>query len=147
MSEGATNAPVPSKLVFLYELASLPPATKVRFVGCVLQYDVLNGQLLLEHAYPKNAHPVPRVSVDVSLVLESTASSALRHGCWINVIGYTQNSGVHARKRKDSLHRRDEVVSLQAILIWDAGSLRIRDYENTLEEQRLVQQQLQAHPK
>lgn len=143
MSEGATNGPVPSKFVFLHEVASLPSATKVRLLGCVVQYDTTKGRLLLEHAYPKNAHPIPHIFVDTELVLESTPPSLYQQGSWINIIGYVRNPDLHNRKRRDNLSNgKSEIVSVQAILIWDAGALRTGDYEDILEEQRLAQRQL-----
>jgi len=148
MSELATNAPVASKFVFLHDIGSLAPATKIRFLGCIVDYHTAEGRLLLEHAYPKDTHPVPRVSVDINLVLESLQTSILRSGTWINVIGYTRDARPHGRKRKKSMSRSDEAPpSVQAILIWDAGALRLRDYEITLEEQRQVQRQLETHCK
>lgn len=111
----------------------------------IVDYDLGKGELLLEHAYPIHAHPVPRISVDINLVLESTHSSALQQGSWINVIGYTRVSRTRGRPKKQSLPgTRIEGVSLQAILIWSAGSLRIGEYEATLEEQRLLQQRLKS---
>ncbi|EXJ84975.1 hypothetical protein A1O3_05650, partial [Capronia epimyces CBS 606.96] len=141
MNGSASNGPTPSKFVFISELPALPAATKVRFLGCVVEYDSLRGRLLLEHTYPKNAHPIPRASVDVNLVLESTPSSALERGRWINVIGYTQSTHHRFRKRKaDSAHVPDQAVPLQAILIWDAGPLRIADYETALEDHSQIRQ-------
>ncbi|KIW11124.1 hypothetical protein PV08_10424 [Exophiala spinifera] len=144
MNESSTNGPVASVLVFLHEIASLPPETKVRLLGCVVDYDMVKGQLILEHAYPKHILPTPRVSVDVNLSLETVDSSVLRTGAWVNIIGYTRITGLKSRRSKAHLHQsrdRDELPAMQAILIWPTRVLRIEDYEITLEEQRSIARQ------
>ncbi|EHY55385.1 hypothetical protein HRR83_008830 [Exophiala dermatitidis] len=144
MNEFSNNGPAPSRFVFLSELPSLPAATKVRFLGCVVGYDTLNGRLLLEHAYPKNKQPAPRASVDINLILETTPSSTLEKGRWLNIIGYIQNTHGHSRRLKARLAcSTDPVVSVQAILLWDAGPLRLADYEATLQGQSQLRKQLE----
>ena len=108
----------------------------------VTQYDTTKGQLALEHAYPRSAHPIPRVSVDVNLILESAPPTAFQLGTWINVIAYTRQPQLRSRTDKNNIALTgNDAVSLRAILIWDAGAIRLRDYENALEEQNLVQRQ------
>ncbi|KIW61456.1 hypothetical protein PV05_01576 [Exophiala xenobiotica] len=143
MSEFATNGPAASKFVFLKDIASLPPNTKVRLIGCIVDYDIARGQIVLEHAYPKNIQPISRVLVDIDLVLETTEPSTLITGSWINVIGYTRRTRLNIRKSKAQLRQPvNESSSLQAVLIWTAGALKITDYEITLEEQRSAQKKL-----
>lgn len=116
----------------------------------MVQYDTAKGQVLLEHAYPQNSQPTPQIFVDVTLVLESTESSTFRPGTWVNVIGYTQSSHLRAQKKRKSNsvpQHTSRKVCLQAVLVWDAGSFRIRDFESTLEEQRLVQMHLNSDSK
>ncbi|EXJ85840.1 hypothetical protein A1O1_06209 [Capronia coronata CBS 617.96] len=148
MTQSASNGPTPSRFVFLSEIPSLPAATKVRFLGCVVDYDSLSGRLLLEHAFPKAAQPGPHALIDVNLILESTPSSVLERGRWVNVIGYVQNAHQGGRKRKATqLHNKDLPVFVQAILMWDAGPLRIADYEATLEEQIQMHRQIERRNK
>ncbi|KAK5233401.1 hypothetical protein LTR67_003809 [Exophiala xenobiotica] len=143
MSEFATNGPVASKFVFLKDVATLPPNTKVRLLGCIVDHDTAKGQIILEHAYPKNAKPIPHVLVDIDLVLESIEPSILSTGSWINVIGYTRTTQRGVRKSKARLRQpEDESSFLQAVLVWTAGALKITDYEITLEEQRSAQKNL-----
>ncbi|KAK5454106.1 hypothetical protein LTS15_006106 [Exophiala xenobiotica] len=143
MSEFATNGPVASKFVFLKDVATLPPNTKVRLLGCIVDHDTAKGQIILEHAYPKNAKPIPHVLVDIDLVLESIEPSILSTGSWINVIGYTRSTQRGVRKSKAKLRQpEDESSFLQAVLVWTAGALKITDYEITLEEQRSAQKKL-----
>ena len=81
--------------------------------------------------------------VDIDLVLESTEPSTLVTGTWVNVIGYTRSTRLHVRKSKAQLRQPEgESSSLQAVLIWTAGALKITDYEITLEEQRSAQKKL-----
>ena len=112
------------------------------FCRSIVQYELAQGRVLLEHAYPKNASPIPRVWADASLVLETTKPSTLAEGVWINIIGYTQAPPRPSRKKNaQHLQHADLTASLQAVLIWDAGTVRIGDYEHTLEEQNRVQRQ------
>ncbi|EXJ67163.1 uncharacterized protein A1O5_09810 [Cladophialophora psammophila CBS 110553] len=143
MTEGAPNGPVPSRLVFIHEIPSLPAASKVRLLGCIVQYDAIKGQILVEHAYPRSASPIPRLWVDINLVLENAKPTLLEPGTWINAIGYTRSSGWQTGK-KSGKKPQDlyETVFLQAVLIWDATAVRIEDYEDILEEQRRVRRQL-----
>ena len=102
-----------------------------------MEYNIARGRLLLQHAYPKHARPIPHVSVDVNLILETTQSSVFQSGNWVNVIGYVRKTQLRNRK-EFSLRSAKDTVSVQAILIWDAGALRIDGYENTLEELKLL---------
>lgn len=62
-------------------------------------------------------------------------------GTWVNVIGYAQNTRRHKQKMKDNnLPINEDMTDLQATVVWDADSLRISDYEETLNEQRLAQE-------
>ena len=67
-------------------------------------------------------------------------------GTWINVIGYTLALPRLTRTRNMSSARDggQQAALLQAVLIWDAGAVRAGEYENTLSEQRCVQEQLLA---
>ena len=106
----------------------------------MLDYDSCKGHVLLEHSYPKASLIVPTILVDVSLILESTDPVALRRGTWVNVIGYTKHTILHGGNHKPT----GTTVTLQAVLLWDAGVIRINDYENILEDQKLAQQQSKA---
>lgn len=109
----------------------------------VVDYDIVKGQLVLEHAYPSHIRPIPRVSVDVKLILETVDASLLRTGAWVNIIGYSRLTGPKSRRNKAKTQQgsRVEIPSMQAVLMWPAGALRVEDYEITLEEQRSAQKQ------
>lgn len=106
----------------------------------MVRYDIPDARLLLEHAHHQGPGPA-RVYVDVNLILESTKPATLQNGCWVNVIGYTQGTPIHGRAKRGLANQATPAVAcVQAILIWDAGAISLSDYENTLEEQRRVQQ-------
>lgn len=110
----------------------------------VVQYDLLKGHLLLEHAFPKTTQSKYQVWVDVNLVLENIDSQVLCHGTWVNVIGYTRHTTSQGASKDVVEQNSGKGITLQAILIWDAGPLRGNDYTSTLEEQRLAQRQVKA---
>jgi len=135
------NGPAPSKLVFLHDLAKLPRGSKVRFLGYVTEYNTHQGSLTVEHAYPEDAQPTPRATVDVRLVLETVTARDLQVGRWLNIIGYIV-SDPWARKRKrlsvsNSLTTEETLV--QAILIWNAGAIRLANYEPVLARSQIMQ--------
>ena len=115
-------------------------AILLTFRRSIVQYEPVEACVVLEHAYPKDASPIPRIRVDISLVLENVKSTTLAAGAWINVIGYILALPRSIRKKRDDrLRCADQSAHLQAVLIWSAGAIRIGEYEHTLEEQRLVQ--------
>ncbi|KEF62580.1 uncharacterized protein A1O9_00553, partial [Exophiala aquamarina CBS 119918] len=141
----ATSAPAPSRFVFISELSSLPSDTKVRCLGCVVRYDLAEGRLLLEHAFPKLVQSRYQIWVDVNLVLESIDPQALYQGSWVNIIGYTRHTpSLGESKDGPEQQNSEQCLTLQAVLIWDAGPLQINDYTSTLEEQRLIQRRSKA---
>ncbi|KAJ9611400.1 hypothetical protein H2200_004584 [Cladophialophora chaetospira] len=141
MADGVSNGPMASKWVFIHQVPSLASGTKVRLLGCIVDYDIAKGQILLEHAYPKDAPTVPSLWVDVSLVVENTKSTTLSHGTWLNVVGYVRgNRRQTGRKSGSHLQKGPQAAPLQAVLIWDAGAVRVGEYEYTLEEERRARQ-------
>ncbi|KAF7512757.1 hypothetical protein GJ744_000324 [Endocarpon pusillum] len=143
---GITHGPLPSRHIFLHEIAKQPTATKVRFLGCVASYDVLTALLVLEHAYPQDLPQVPRVSVDLSLVLESLRPDQLQSGTWLNIIGYVSKCA--PTKNRVPVPGRMSMgtgrSSIQALVVWNAGALRIGDYEKILSQQQNMRKQLQT---
>ncbi|RMZ88073.1 hypothetical protein DV736_g4708, partial [Chaetothyriales sp. CBS 134916] len=147
-----------SQLVFLHELHKYKAGTKVRFIcwygpfsplGCLgppdrsstLEYDTTTGLLLVEHAYPATAPQTPRAHVDINLIIETTKPELFERGAWINVIGYVlalrqqlaRSSSTAPAPNKETTVNYTRV---QAILVWDAGSLTISDYEASVEKHR-----------
>ena len=101
----------------------------------VIDYDVSRGVLLLHHAYTPGETPVPLVEVDVQLVLESITRHDLQQGAWLNVVGYVRRSEEQQKSKKaPDAHASNmaQGLRIQAILLWDAGAVLIREYEKVL---------------
>lgn len=100
-------------------------------------YDVSTGLLVLEHAFPSDAPHVPCVKVDITLVLESIESEMLQPGTWLNIIGYIDRSALRKNRVLGSelTWGQTERGSVQALVVWSAGALRIGDYERILMQQ------------
>lgn len=109
----------------------------------IVQYDLQNGRLLLEHIYPTSTD-ITRVWLDVNLVLECTDRLVFQPGNWINVIGYVQNPAPAKLRTPSPTVASTVPVSLQAILVWDAGSVHLEDYERTVEEHKRVQRDVKT---
>ncbi|KAA8644772.1 nuclear telomere cap complex subunit Ten1 [Aspergillus tanneri] len=127
------SGPLPSRRVFLSDVASIPADSKIRFLGCVRTYSVSTGHLILEHHYPRrrqNSDP-PTVSVDINPVLETVTSEELRVGSWINVLGYVRRS-IDA----------NETVYVEAVMVFPAGAIGLGEYERILHESMEVQRRV-----
>jgi hypothetical protein len=70
--------------------------------------------------------------VDVNLLLESLDSSQTRLGEWMNVMGYVTSKGPSktAGPNCDCGH-----TTVQAIVFWSAGPVKLDEYERALFEQ------------
>lgn len=93
-----------------------------------------NATLTVAHYYPKELPKASEVAVDIQLVLESIKNHELQVGCWLNVIGYVRRP---QRKRKRQ-QKTSEIVdnggtTVQAVMLWDAGTLNVDNYERVLE--------------
>lgn len=106
----------------------------------MIDYDVNQAFLYVEHAYPIDLRPRPRVAVDVRLILEMLKSEELRVGAWLNVIGYVRRSTSRQDGgKKASIDTKvPEAVDVQAVMLWNAGAIKLGEYEAILERQREV---------
>ena len=121
----AANGPLPTHLTFLTSLPSHPAGTKVRFLGCVVAYNVHRGLLDLAHAYPAAASSSNVLAmVDITVIVETMSRKDLEVGAWVNVIGYVQEC-----KGKVRAPMR---VGVQAIIIWGAEGVRLGQYEKAV---------------
>ncbi|KAI6248550.1 hypothetical protein HI914_03514 [Erysiphe necator] len=121
------NGPVPSRLTLLSDLPKFPPASKVRFLGCVTKYSHREATLTLEHNYPPGASL--RVQVDIRLLLETIQSTQCQIGSWVNVIGYIEsapNKTIPTTSKAGSIY-------VQGIILWSTGPSKIDWYEKALE--------------
>lgn len=156
------NGPIPTSLVFIHELSSLPLHTKVRFLGwyvnnqpiidtqstnlrSVSRYDVVRGRLDLEHNYP----PLPRrknkgdassasrrVSVDIYHVLKTITRDQLQVGSWLNVFGYIRYD---TQAKEDA---NNSQLYVEAVMVSDAGAIRIAEYEQSLMDMQAINRKL-----
>lgn len=156
------SGPVPTRLVFLHELSSLPLHTKVRFLGwyvnklfidkrstnmrSVTRYDVGRGRLELEHNFPPvqgkkkkrdSLAASRRVSVDIYHVLKTITRDQLQVGSWLNVFGYVR-SGMQGNEDANN-----NQLYVEAVMVSDAGAVRIAEYEQSLTDMRATTVKLQ----
>lgn len=150
------NGPLPTRLAFISDLPKLPPRTKVRFLGCVTNYNLSTGALTLQHAYPASLNPCPSVQVDAKLLLENMKSADTQVGEWVNVMGYIEREGNETpsseggdrnvaatdnrRQWKTQKVARD--VKVQAVMLWSAGAVKLGEYEKNLESRMGVEKQV-----
>jgi hypothetical protein len=90
----------------------------------VTSYNISSATLTLEHNFhPGNEH---KALVDVKLLVETLKSSDTQTGEWVNVMGYvTMRSDQKAAVSS---------TSVQAIVVWSAGPVKLDEYEKTLTE-------------
>ncbi|PLB36571.1 nuclear telomere cap complex subunit Ten1 [Aspergillus candidus] len=123
------TTPLPSTRAFLSDLPSLPPDTKVRFLGCVKTYSITTGHLTVEHNYPPQ-RPPPSVSVDVNAIIGSLTSEELRVGAWVNVVGYVRR----VPTLEEVAAAAESPVHVDAVMVFPAGAIALGEYEQTLSD-------------
>ncbi|KAJ5679086.1 hypothetical protein N7462_007330 [Penicillium macrosclerotiorum] len=138
------NGPRPSTRAFLCDLPCLPADSKIRFLGCVSQYDVITGHLTLEHNYPRSRGEPSSVSVDINAVLADLTSEELRVGSWLNVLGYVRDTNPPVSSFSSSQSNGNEVtqslptkvaprpVYVDAVMVFSAGAIALGEYERIL---------------
>ncbi|OJD10998.1 hypothetical protein AJ78_08137 [Emergomyces pasteurianus Ep9510] len=146
ISQGPADPP-PATRVFLSEIPKLPPGSKIRFLGCVSSYNISIGSLILEHNYPITSQPIPSISVDVNLLLESLEATDLQVGSWLNVLGYIRerlqpetlssafNKLAHLSHR--NLSSPSEVTRstyVEAVMVFSADAIHLGEYERVLQD-------------
>jgi hypothetical protein len=70
--------------------------------------------------------------VDVNLLLGTLHSTDTRIGEWVNVMGYIT---VPSSKQDCRSKAKQANVSVQAVVLWSAGSVKVDEYEKFLFEQ------------
>lgn len=136
-----SNGPPPTTITFLTHLPTHPQGTKIRFLGCVTKYDLSTGVLELQHAYPSAFDKTVIALVDVNLLLENLKREDIVVGAWVNIVGYVEE----AMKKREKVRGLDgnmglgridrvDLVKVQAIMLWSAGSIKIGEYESALSE-------------
>ena len=144
-----SSAPPPTTLTLLSQIPSHAPGSKLRFLGCVSSYNTSSGVLELQHAYPKSAARTVRALVDVNVILETLRRDDLEVGAWVNVLAYVTPDQAENDTKRLSLERlRGKKlasgatsqsgsstinVKLQAVMLWNAGAIKIAEYERAVE--------------
>ena len=118
-------------------------------------YDVRSGRLHLRHDVARSSKPVVSALVDVDLLLETIASTDRSVGEWINVIGYVtrieppaaaEGSGVQRSTGRPEKGKTGPlcmtVVHVQAVMLWSAGAVQLREYEKTLQDRKDMERRL-----
>ncbi|KAJ5172140.1 hypothetical protein N7492_004733 [Penicillium capsulatum] len=150
------NGPRPSTRAFLCDLPCLPVDAKIRFLGCVRQYDISVGHLTLEHNYPRNRTESGAVSVDINAVLESLKSEDMRVGAWLNVLGYVRESTPPASSFSSSQTSSQQSaemparvsprpVYIEAVMVWPAGAIALGEYERILRNAQDIESRMAYH--
>jgi hypothetical protein len=88
--------------------------------GSVDYYDTTTGALTTRHEYRSSSH-VAKVNIDH--VREGLPSITTAVGSWVNVVGYVQE------------HTASE-TRVQATMLWDAGAVKLEDYERALQARK-----------
>ncbi|KAJ5122638.1 uncharacterized protein N7443_002740 [Penicillium atrosanguineum] len=151
------SGPRPSIRAFLCELPCLPADSKIRFLGCVRQYNVNTGHLVLEHNYPRNREEPIIVSVDINAVLEDLTSEELRVGSWLNVLGYVRDTTppTASFSTQQSSQRPNETpptkfpprpVYIEAVMVFSAGAIALGEYERILRNAQDVERRVHNQP-
>ncbi|KPI41061.1 uncharacterized protein AB675_8055 [Cyphellophora attinorum] len=96
----------------------------------ILEYDVEQGRLCVEHAFPADAHPTPKAYIDMNVVLGSMKRQDLGIGMWLNTVGYVRPS---LEDSSGALPSLVQIPIVQAVMMWPAGSLNVQRYETTLQ--------------
>ena len=104
------------------------------------QYDPSRGSVSLKHNYPSSSTPVV-AEVHLDHVLESITSTTTQIGTWLNVVGFIsrdEDAGcqdVQAQPKKGGRPML-KVVTVDAVMVWDAGSIKLDTYEKALEARK-----------
>lgn len=135
-----SSAPVPTVLTLLSHLPSHKVGSKVRFLGCVNAYNSREGVLELLHASKDCAKTTVVAETDIKVILETVKREDLELGAWVNVMGYI--SGIEAARSVDqssSIAKSKQIssaalatVTIQAIMLWNAGAINLADYEKAV---------------
>jgi len=146
--------PEPTELAFLSDLDSFALEKKVRFLGwyvpfmieelagahrnSVRWHDVKSASLFLTHQYPSLPYQIiARVNIDH--VLDTMNNVDFQIGAWLNVTGYTCSRTmdpqypVHLNFDNTRVYSE---IGIRAIMIWNAASLDLAQYEKALQARK-----------
>jgi hypothetical protein len=103
----------------------------------VEQYVVSTGTLVLKHNHPPSREPAIAY-VNVDIILETLKSTSLEIGAWVNVVGYITRkasppSSPNNAAEEPASKADPNTVYVQAIILWDAGNIKLDAYERALQ--------------
>lgn len=125
--------PEPTHLVLLDQVHLQKPGTKIRVLGCVHEYAIDRGTLVLKGEYAVNSSP-PTVFARIDNVLESVNSELLQVGAWVNIIGYVGPCTLiptTSSKRKNT-NKMLSIPTVEVLMIWSAGTVKLTDYQSAV---------------
>ncbi|KAF2201183.1 hypothetical protein GQ43DRAFT_480920 [Delitschia confertaspora ATCC 74209] len=131
-----STAPLPSRLVLLANLVNCRPRDKVRFLGCVDDYDVHGAALALTHRHSSSSPAVVAI-VNIQHVLQSIKREDMEVGAWINVMGYVMEDqgrtvGAVPRILSSGKAKPEKYVRVQALTVWSAGDVDLDSYTDAV---------------
>jgi hypothetical protein len=129
----------------------------------VKTYHIPSGHLILEHNYPRatkksqsqQKREAPNITVDVNAVLETVTWEQLCVGAWVTVLGYVRRGSSAAAvastawdgwergfrpSSAPTLPSSDpDLVSVDAVVIFLAGTVDLGEYERILYDAQQVE--------
>ena len=69
--------------------------------------------------------------VDIQLLLETLKRDDIQIGEWVNIIGYVQEDAKE-EGRESAAEKGFVQIKVQAIILWSAGRINLREYEKGL---------------
>ena len=98
----------------------------------------------MKHNYPTGAAALVKAYIDVNLQLENLNSEDTRVGAWLNVMGYIIESSKAATRgtpaARDQKSKDRGRVLVQAVMIWSAGSIKLKEYEDALQARLMLKE-------
>ena len=94
----------------------------------------------LKHNYPSSSTLVV-AKVHLDHVLESITPTTTQIGTWLNVVGFiswdkdTGHQDVQATSKKGGRSKL-KIIIIDAVMVWDAGSIKLDAYEKALEARK-----------
>jgi len=93
------------------------------------------GTLVLKGEYAASSSKDLTVFAGIDNVLESVRSELLQVGAWVNIIGYVRprtQINAPSRKHKRSSSKKLSIPTVEVIMIWSAGAIKLADYQSAV---------------
>ncbi|EME46610.1 hypothetical protein DOTSEDRAFT_125228 [Dothistroma septosporum NZE10] len=119
-TDNSSYRPQPTRLVLLDEVAQQEAGTKIRFLGCVHEYNVSSGTLTLRDGIPVTTERGHTTFTRVDNEMLSLNSELLQVGTWLNIIGYVRTPKLSKQMAK--------IPMVDATMVWSAGAIQHAKY-------------------